>query len=87
MKIRTGQAWTNRWNTVRAPFVLLGVAALLGGCATAGGGAGAGGEAESRTRSTAEAPAAGLVERDFYADWYDSTAVVLPPPADAAARR
>ena len=43
MKIRTGQTWTNRWKTVRAPFALFGLATLLGGCATAGGGAGAGG--------------------------------------------
>jgi hypothetical protein len=68
-----------------AVLAALGAAGLLGGCATAGSGAGA--EAASRAQATAEAPAAGLVERDFYADWYDSTAVVLPPPPEAAKAR
>lgn len=65
--------------------MLLGTAGLLGGCATTGGGSGA--EAASPSQSTAETPAAGLIERDFYADWYDSTAVVLPPPPGAAKAR
>jgi hypothetical protein len=58
-------------------------AALLGGCATTGDGPGSGAAAGSATGGSA----AERAERDFYADWYDSTAVVLPPPADATARR
>jgi hypothetical protein len=88
MKTCTSSTRMNRRNwgggvAMPAAVVALGVAGLLGGCATTGGGsgvAGAGAEAASRAPATADAPAAGLVERDFYADWYDSTAVVLPPP-------
>ena len=60
-----------------AALVLVG--ALLSGCATSGGNTGGGAK---------DAPtAAALAERDFYADWYDSTAVVFPPPPAATARR
>ena len=66
---------------------LAALAGLLGGCATTGEGHGAGPVASMGAATATKAPAAGVVERDFYADWYDSTAVVLPPPADAKARR
>lgn len=63
-----------------ALFLLAGVAALAG-CATTG---------ETPKAAQAEQPAGPasveLARRDFYADWYDSTAVVLPPPP-AATRR
>ena len=66
---------------------LAALAGLLGGCATTGEGQGAGPVTSMGAATATKAPAAGVVERDFYADWYDSTAVVLPPPADAKARR
>ena len=72
---------------IGALAALAGLAGLLGGCATTGEGHGAGSVASMGAATTTKTPAAGVVERDFYADWYDSTAVVLPPPADAKARR
>ena len=59
-------------------LILAAVAAGLGGCASTGEGAGASGGA---------APTAAMGRADFYADWYDSTAVVLPPPPTEKARR
>lgn len=55
--------------------LILGGGLALAGCASPGGGG-------------ADRPAAGAggPRGTFYAEWYDSTAVVLPPPPPAEAR-
>lgn len=63
--------------------LLLAALSALAGCATTGDIP----KAAQAEQTSAPAPASiELARRDFYADWYDSTAIVLPPPP-ASARR
>ena len=87
MSTSTTRAGRSGIGGIGALVALAGLAGLLGGCATTGEGPGAGTADSMGSATTTKTPAAGVVERDFYADWYDSTAVVLPPPPDAKARR
>lgn len=63
---------------------LLAAACLLGaGCA----GPGAEPTAGASTKSATELGAGAAAATDFYQDWYDPAAVVLPPPPVDDARR
>lgn len=64
-----------------APLALAVAGALfLGGCASTGA---KGGSARSPAGAPATSGVGGAASRPYYADWYDSTAIVLPPPPQA----
>ncbi len=79
--MNTKQIWQRRKALAGLGAGLLGLGGL-GGCATAPEK-----PAEAAAPVVGEAAdAAALAERDFYADWYDATAIVLPPPPANPAR-